>query len=492
MAFSTLKGTRGVVVFVVGALMSVGTAIADDGADTGLAETLRVVFDSEPGKLTAGGITIYGIVDYNIGYMSHGTPTNPDFYPGNQYLISKNANKSEFFFTNNAMSQSLVGLKGTEDLGEISGASILSGWSAVFDLQMGFNPAFGTIADAPGAQSSNNGVALEDQDANAGGSRAGQIFNGEAYGGVKHKDLGEIRYGRNNTVLLDAISQYDPQKMSYANSPLGYSGTYGGGFGITENARWNNSIKYKNTIGPVRVGAHYRFGSYGQGEEYYALALGIDGQGALKPLSIDGVWGRQKSAITASALTAADCIELAPGSDCTELDVLNGTVTDTEAYALMAKYKFGEDLTVYGGWEHVNYANPDHEIESGYTFIGNYTLFKLNNTNYTTDRETDLYWVGGRYNFTPKLVAAAAWYHLDQHSFVSKDVPCTTSGQDRTKIQPNCAGSLDALSFTLDYQWTKRLDIYGGVMYSTVDGGLSSGFLNTETITPTAGARYRF
>ena len=41
-------------------------------------------------------------------------------------------------------------------------------------------------------------------------------------------------------------------------SPIGYSGTIGGGLGITENSRLDNSLRYDNKIGDVSFGSNIR------------------------------------------------------------------------------------------------------------------------------------------------------------------------------------------------------------------------------------------
>jgi hypothetical protein len=55
-----------------------------------------------------------------------------------------------------------------------------------------------------------------------------------------------------------------------------------------------------------------------------------------------------------------------------------------------------------------------------------------------------------------------------------------------------CAGTQNAVSAMIDYRLLKRLDIYGGVMYSQVNGGLASGFLHDRNIAPTIGMRLQF
>jgi hypothetical protein len=39
---------------------------------------------------------------------------------------------------------------------------------------------------------------------------------------------------------------------------------------------------------------------------------------------------------------------------------------------------------------------------------------------------------------------------------------------------------------------SKRFDSYAGAMYSEVSDGLSNGFLNTSTVVPTIGVRFKF
>jgi predicted porin len=55
-----------------------------------------------------------------------------------------------------------------------------------------------------------------------------------------------------------------------------------------------------------------------------------------------------------------------------------------------------------------------------------------------------------------------------------------------------CAGTQDAISAMIDYRLLKRLDIYGGVMYSRVNGGLASGYLHANNVAPTVGLRLQF
>jgi len=465
---------------------------------------------AEPGALKVDGITVYGAIDTNLAWQTHGVRTSASYYNGMEYQINKNSQGSLFAVTNNAAQASFVGVKGTQSLDDLTGIRSLEGWSLGFDLQAGFDPVFGPVADNLKSLRQNNGVSPSSQTANGDGARAGQIFNAEAYGAIKNTMLGELRYGRNNTLLYDAVGIYDPQKLSYANSLLS-SGTFGGGYGATEDTRWNNSFKYINSFGPMRVGAQYRFAGSGEGGQAYSLAGALDLSGQLKGLSIDAVWGHQDDAIAASSLTSSTAIIPALGScqslgislaACRGINVLNATVSDNTAWALMAKYNFETfqlaNLTVYGGYERIDYSNPSSQLDTLNT-IGGYVINPtgVNYNAYTMQKHLDVTWIAGQYYFTPKLKAIGAWYHLKQNAFqttaLGANAPtrCTNPGQG-VSSQSNCAGSLNWVSAMLDYQWTKRLDVYGGVSFTQAQDGLASGFAHTSTLNTTLGARFRF
>jgi predicted porin len=469
------------------------------------AEAINSIFDgAAPGAITVAGITVYGAVDFGVNYQSHGAPPgNGYFYPGGQYLINKNSGGGHWNFTNNAMQQSFVGLKANQSLYDLTGRDALAGWSFVSNVQIGFDPAFAKIADACKSLVLANGLGnAPDTNTpwNADGSRCGQIFNGEAYGGIKNEIWGQLTFGRHNTLLLDDLAAYDPFAGSHAFSLFAYSGTYGGGYGNTEDARWNNSLRYSNSfgntpLGTFRIAGMHRFEGEGEGGKAYSVSAGVDLPGELTGLSIEGVWGEFKSAISASSLSAAQCADIgASGFGCTQLNVLSGTVSDNEAWSIMAKYNFEHfglrQATLMGGYEHIDYANPSSPLPVNYSTIGNYTLGAVTNALYTTDKLLGVYWLGGKYLITPQLTLAGAWYHFHQNTFVRDGVVC--NGKSGTAASPGCAGSADWVSVALDYQWTKRLDVYAGFSYTQESGGLTNGHTNTSTWNPVVGARFRF
>jgi predicted porin len=460
-----------------------------------------------PGSITVAGITVYGTVDFSVAYNSHGAPVTGTLYQGAPYQVQKFSGAGRWTATDNAMSQSFIGVKTNEKLSDLLGMDSLSGWSFISDAQIGFDPAWADISDACKTRVLNNGVATLSQTANYDGSRCGQLFNGTLYAGLKNKDFGQLTYGRHNSLLNDALSANDPEAGSYAFSFFAFSGTVGGGAGDTEDARWNNSLRYSNTIADIfRVAAMGRFGGAEQGGTAYSVSGGVDVPGPFKGLSVDAVYGHFNDAITVSSLGAGDTVG-GPGTPtcgdigaaCQNLNVLKGTISDDEVWAIMGKYNlahFGLDtVTAMGGYENFRLNNPNDPLRSPYTTIGGYDMFSLTQTKYATANDVDVYWLGAKWAVTPKLTAAAVWYHEDSNTFASPTIPTCVGGRkaDGTVATAgNCAGTQEWVGMSLDYQWTKRLDLYAGISYSEVAGGLASGFTNTDTWNPAFGARFRF
>src|ERR1700691_2222029 len=201
-------------------------------------------------SLTWRGITLYGIVDVDLQYETHGAPFSNYFISGGSDIVQKNSNNSVSGVTSNGMSQSRIGLLGKEPLHFLD-------WSAVFKLETFFNPASGQITDALKSVAQNNGRALDAQSTNIDSSIAGQPFE-QAFVGMSSPTWGTFTFGRQNSTLADLIAKYDPQQTSYAFSLLGLSGTPAGG-GDTQDRRLDSSIKYAGTfLNMFHLGAQYK------------------------------------------------------------------------------------------------------------------------------------------------------------------------------------------------------------------------------------------
>ena len=430
----------------------------------GLAGFAAPALAADNDALTWNGITLYGVYDIGIAYQTHGTPLSNVWMVGLEYFIQKNSNKSITSVAPNGLSQSRIGIKGSEPIAD--------GLSFVFNLDSGFDPQSGHLADAPKSLTHNNGVPLANQTSAGDSSLAGQLFNRSAYAGFSSANYGTLTLGRQNTLLLDNILAYDPMSGPYAFSVIGLSGTTAG-MGDTQDARLDNSVKYFYKSGALHGGALYQFGKTDSSPgEAWQGNFGFEYDG----FSLDAVYGHKKDAISASSLSAAQAAAQ-------PRDSLAATVSDNTSYTIDGSYAAGQ-YKLFLGYEHVKYENPSLPLTAGFTGLGGYYYGIVNNTAFPRPKIFKVSWGGVRYLVTPELDITGAFYRYDQDSFGA--VACADSSQ------PTCSGALQAYSLMADYRLTKHLDVYGGVMYSKVNDGLASGFLHTSTADPMLGFRFKF
>lgn len=435
--------------------------------------------------VTVNGITIYGTVDIGLAYQTHSTPNSPYTSAGAEYLVTKSSNSSIFGVAPNGLSHSKIGIKGIEEL--------VDGWSGLFKLETGFQPASGQLTDGPRSLQVANGVPLNQQFATADSSHAGQIFNRAAYAGVTNKTYGTLTVGRQTTLQADGISAYDPQQGSYAFSLIGYSGTAGGA-GATEDLRLDNSVKYVNSYGPARIGLMYQApGSVGRDGGAVAANLGGDYAG----FSIDAIYTRKKDEISAGSLTTAQLANPAQYP----INSITATVSDNTAYSVMGKYSM-ERAKFYAGYEYIKFQNPTSPIAGttaipgtnpvqylpGTINIGGYLISSANNTAYTNNKILQYAWAGARYYVTEKLEVAGAFYHIDQNSYRL----ASAGGSCNKSIASTCSGQEFVGSLVLNYHVSNRFDTYVGAMYSQVVDGLANGYLHNNNVDPTIGVRFNF
>jgi predicted porin len=162
-------------------------------------------------------------------------------------------------------------------------------------------------------------------------------------------------------------------------------------------------------------------------------------------------------------------------------------VSDNTAYSLQASYKL-EGLKLFGGYEHIAFDNPSTGLTAGSSTIGGYVLAYVNNDAYAIEKTLTFYWAGAKYKLTPELELTGAYYGYKQNSYAAG----AESGCSSSTVSSKCSGTLNAVSALLDYRMTKRFDVYGGLMWSEVSGGLANGYLNTSNVDPTVGVRYTF
>ncbi|MGO9983597.1 MAG: porin [Rhodomicrobium sp.] len=485
--------------------------------------------DPIPDNLTWHGVTVYGAVDVDYTYQTHGVPVNGAFYPGVEYNISgsKNANKAISTIAESGLEQSKIGLKIEEAVG--------NGWTVIGKIEAGFQPLSGELADACASMVRNNGVPLAAQSANSDGSRCGQAFSGPAFAGVSHPGYGTLTAGRQQSLELDAISVYDPMGLPYAFSLIGYSGGTATGFGNTETGRWDNSVKYVYQNGPVHIAAMYSDG--GQDTALFGGGYAFDAGAGYRGFSFDAVYERERSAISSSSIpyntsgAAGTCnaTGIGGGNLCPAGNVLNGTVTDGEGWSVMGKYTYefasgfkdegpAAKLSFFAGYVHTQLTDPEGPVAAGSTTIGGYEYASINNEPYApgSGKTLQTAWTGARYELPSGLSFTGAYYRLEQDAYLANGsyydangikhsgaYDCAQGTASNTQQKglgrafgettgAMCSGALNQGSFLVDYQFNKHFDVYSGISYSEAGGGLSSGFLSNNTAVFVTGTRLRF
>jgi predicted porin len=452
-------------------------------------------------SLTWHGITLYGIIDIGLQNQTHGAPISDYFVAGSAETVQKNSNKSVTGVTPSNMSNSRIGLQGNEP--------IVGDWSGVFKLETFFNPQSGQISDAAKSLVQNNGRPLGTQAApgnqvtGVDSSASGQTFI-QSLAGISSKTFGTFTFGRQNTVLADGVSKYDPNYASQAFSLIGISGTTAGG-GDTQNRRLDDSLKYVGTYGiptggAVHLEAQYKFNQSngGSSNTAYEVSFGAEYAG----FSGDVYYSKINDAVALASLSAAQvaglpglCPDPIPaGGSCiaaSSNNALAATISDNTTYAFMGLYNMGF-LKFFGGYEHIQYANPNTPLAAGFN-VAAYTVAYVNvqsgpKSSFVNDKDLQVYWAGVRYSVLPQLDLVGAYYGYKQNAYgTGADAGCNTNKAG------TCSGTENVFSFDADYRLSKRFDAYIGSMYSGVKDGLASGFpYHTTDITTTMGVRFKF
>jgi predicted porin len=439
------------------------------------------------------GVCLYGDIDVGLAYTQHGAPLSSLAGAPLDYLVSKNGNGSYFGAGANMLSTSFIGLRGKQEIAD--------GLFGVFNLQTLFNPISGNNANGPGSVAQNNGLLLAAQNSYGDSSKAGQMFNNAAYAGISSPIYGTLTYGRQSALTSDLVVNYDPISGSNAWSVITYQGANGGG-GDTQDRILDNSFEYRVNVGPVRLAVETQLrngGNSGTGNAFEGN-IGFDYLG----FSFDFVGGKIYDAVSAAPLSPAQVLTLPAFSGNIGVGPVAATISDNTVFQVAGRYTIGP-VKLFAGYENIHYANPNNPLTAGAFIIGGYTVFAPNNTNFTTDKVLQTFWAGARYSATRDLDLTIAYYHESQNSFVNAT---NLTGTCSSAISSACSGSLDAVSFVVDWRFARHMDMFAGVMWSQVRNGLASGFLQTNplgngvatpltgqkanNIDPGVGVRYQF
>ncbi len=497
--------------FISGASVAVALALGTGAASSAFAQSST---DPKPGcfasfsnwlyasaadcPISASGVTFYGAIDVAGGYETHASPLNDDAKTGVSELISKVNNHSLWQAVPSGLTQSNFGVKIKAELAPT--------WFLIGDVNAGFDPISGNFVNGPKSLVDNNNIPLAKQNTNTDSARSTGWDNSRGYIGLSNATFGTLTIGRQNTLSNDLAVAYDPFGGSYAFSLLGNSSTFVAGTGDTELSQYNMSLKYQVKYDRFRVGALTQLGGYEQrnnAESAYQFDLGGD----FGALSVDAVYAYAKDGVTLSNYTSG-----APTPD-----TLKATLVNISAGVLAAKYKW-RALTVYGGYEYARLSSPSDLF--GATATANGGTLTLNGgypaivqaNAYVNPKNLQVAWIAAKYAILSNLDFNTAYYYAEQNSYTNAATkyniggtatkagvgcgpnlnPAITGSEPQGANAGACAGDEYAVSAALDWRVLKRLDLYTGVMYSIVSGGLANGFIKDNNTAFTTGVRVAF
>lgn len=369
--------------------------------------TLGVMLTMAGAAHAQTSVTLYGLIDTAIAYQTNQiAATNA---AGRATRAGNAVSIAPGFFNG-----SRFGILGNEDLG--------GGTSAVFRLEAGFAP--------------DTGVSLQ----------GGRLFGRQAWVGL-NADYGQITFGRQYSVPFDILLPFDT--IGWGNT--GASDVW---VQLLEGSRMDNSLKYQQNIGPLKIEAAYTFGEfaggasagsiYSAGVNYTSgpMVLGAVGQQARDPNS-----NKQSNAGVGGAYTLGKV-------------TLHGYYLYTRRDGAFAPSASQDFVPTYGTNAQF-YANP------GVTNIGSSTA----------PRTDHVFQIGTTYQATQAWVLKAAFLY-DAARQVN------AAGENGTKLAAFLIG---------DYFFSKRTDTYLATSYNRVGATMNGPYAGrNNSLGVFLGMRHRF
>jgi predicted porin len=438
-------------------------------------------------QVAAYGVRFYGTVNVGEVYQTNGSPIDRTSGSAINYFAGKGSNGAKWIFAPNGLTQSNVGFQIREPLG--------AGWSLIGQVETGFDPLFLTVANSVGSIAANKGVPLAQQTANGDANSQGKFYNSQGYAGVSSDTWGTLTFGRQDTLMADAVRAYDPMGSSYAFSMLGFYGGFGGG-GDTEDRKATTSVKYRVSYGNLHAGVFGQFGGYADGNASKGQILGdVGADFNVGPgvFSTDVIGGHTRDGVNLIMIGPTDSKSGFPINLTSNNQVLTAQLSDNTNVMVTAKYTM-DKLRLYAGYEWIQFANPSDPTNSFTDIAGTFICANCNTFNFTNinnasfsfkDKILQVVWTGAKYDITDTLEVTAAYYHQAQNDYTSAD--CSFA-----RAHAQCAGTMDTVSGLIDWKFAPKWNTYIGTQYTQSNGGFNSGYLSSNNWLTTAGIRFRW
>ena len=389
-----------------------------------------------------GSIEIYTILDDSVAHIEHSLPTSDVHTFGfNSYNVPAQDQGTRWAVVSGAEQMSRYGVQGNE--------TFSNGMSGFFKLEGAMNTASGQIANN-GRSVLNNANDLST--ISSASSINGQAFSRAQYVGISYPLFGSIQVGRTVVFSTEQISEFDPLHASGLYSPIGYSGTIGGGLGITENGRFDNSIRYDNKIGDVSFGLQYKIGQT-DSSEAADLGTALEGMVAYRggPLSVELAASETKNTPSLSYKLFTNDVGL--------------RVSNSFGFMLGGKYDLTPKAAIFAGVEHTDQTIPSGsnnwsaQITSYYNMpIAGLVTAKAFNSAWG-DAPIRVLWVGADYRFTDAFSLSVGYYNVNNEANSHND----QYTNQQFAIMP-------------DYKFNDRFDVYAGLMIAHYTGAYLTQF----------------
>ncbi len=389
-----------------------------------------------------GSVEIYVILDDSAAHIEHSLPPSGLHTFGfNSFNVPARDQGSRWAVVSGAEQMSRYGLQGRE--------TFSNGMSGFFRLEGAINAASGQIANN-GRSVLNNANALST--ISSASSINGQAFSRAQYVGVSFPVFGSIQVGRTVAFSTEQTSEFDPLHASGLYSPIGYSGTIGGGLGITENGRFDNSIRYDNQIGDVSFGLQYKIGQTDSSE---AADVGS---------ALEGLIAYHSGPLTV-ALTGSETRNTPALSYKLFMNDVGLRVSNTFGFMLAGKYDVTPNAAIYAGVEHADQTIPSGsndwsaQITSYYAMpiAGLVTAKAFAST--WGDAPIRVIWAGVDYRFTGPFSLSVGYYNVNNEANGHND----QYTNQQFSIMP-------------DYKINDRFDIYAGLVIARYSGAYLTQF----------------